>query len=330
MRALIGVLGSLAFLAGATPAHAAAPPALIHDVNILTLDERGTIANASLLLRDGKIERIIKPGEPLPAGVERIEGAGRYLIPGLVDAHTHFEATNEFASFLAYGVTSVFALGAQSDEQVPEIVAAMKAQSQGKLVGAHLYSTGPSVPVHHDLKSVAEVAPFMGALQRDGFGYIKVYNKIPKDVFDAIVAQARQRAMGVFGHLPRQFPAQYSLSHGLNVVAHMEEFFFAPFSADVTDSALATLSPDWQPDLALADSLLETAKANEVAIIPNLVASRNFRDLWVDEDQAFALPDARYIDPETIGEWRKYNYSHRNLPAHRHSAKRSNIPTSGR
>lgn len=288
---------------------------LIRDVNVLTLDERGVLSGASVRIDGKSISAIIPKGSALPRATRIVDGKGKYLMPGLIDAHVHYEARNELASFLRYGVTTVFQLGAQSDEQVPEIVAAMKDQASGKLVGAHLYSTGATVPVHHEIKSVAEVGPFMDNLQKNGLSFIKVYNEIPKDIFDTMVAESRRRGMGVFGHLPRRFPVEYSLTHGLNVVAHMEEFFFAPFNKDVTDSAMPTLSPDWTPDLATGESLLDIAKANDVAIIPNLVASRNFRDLWVDEDEAFALPDARFIDPEVIREWRKYNYSHRNLPA---------------
>lgn len=315
MRLLKSFIAFAALAAAAVPLRAAEPKVLIRNVNIVTLDDRGTIAGGSVLVDGKTIAAVLPAGAAPPKAARVIDGKGGWLIPGLIDAHVHFEATNELASMLRYGVTSVFALGAQSDEQVPEIVKAMRDQAAGRIVGAHLYSTGPSVPVHHEIKSVADVPVFMDGLQRDGFGYIKLYNEVPKDIFDAIVAEARRRHMGVFGHLPRRFPAQYSLSHGLNVVAHMEEFFFAPFNKDVTDSALPDLSPDWAPDMALADSLLDTAKANDVAIIPNLVASRNFRDLWVDEDEAFALPDAGYMDAEVIRDWRKYNYSHRNLPA---------------
>lgn len=307
---LIPVLASQPAL-GATPNTATAT--LIRDVNVVTLDKLGVLEGASVLVEGKKISAIIPKGGKLPGATRTIDGNGKFLIPGMIDAHMHFNRPNELASYLRYGVTSVFQLGAQSDEQVPEIVAAMKSQAQGKLVGAHLYSTGATVPIHHEIKTVAEVGPYMDNLQANGLSFIKVYNKIPKDIFDAMVAESRRREMGVFGHIPRTFPADYSLAHGLNVVAHMEEFFFAPFEATVTDSALPDLKPDWTPDIEVGKKLLGIAKANDVAIIPNLVASRNFRDLWADEDEAFALPDAKYLDPADLSDWRKYNYSRRNL-----------------
>jgi hypothetical protein len=107
------------------------------------------------------------------------------------------------------------------------------------------------------------------------------------------------------------------LSHGLDAVVHMEEFFFARFRSVVTDSALPDLKPDWSPDHSVIEPFLRLARDNRVAIIPNLVASYNFRNLWVDEAGQIDLDDARYMDADIIAEWRQYNHSRRPLAERR-------------
>ena len=51
----------------------------------------GRIPEATVLVRDGRIERVgPRTKVKVPADAMRIEAAGRFLIPGLIDAHVHF------------------------------------------------------------------------------------------------------------------------------------------------------------------------------------------------------------------------------------------------
>ena len=303
--------------AASVPAWAAAPEkqagvAVIRNVNLVTLDSRGVMEGASVVSRYGKIDAVLAKGATLPEAAVVIDGSGKYLIPGLIDAHVHYEAEQELASFLRYGVTSVFSLGTR-DPEMPAMVEAMERQRRGAFVGAHLYATGPSIANHRKLNSPAEVGPYFDELQSKRLTFAKVYNDTSQPVFDEVVRQAKARKMGVFGHLPRGIPIEYVLSHGLDVVAHMEEFFFARFRSTVTDSALPDLKPDWSPDYSVIDPYLAIAREHRVAIIPNLVASYNFRNLWVDESSQIDIDDARYMAKDVIADWRKYNHSHRPL-----------------
>jgi imidazolonepropionase-like amidohydrolase len=94
---------------------------------------RPPVTDSVIYIADGKIERVssLAEGRP-PAGV-RIDAAGKYVIPGLVDAHTHIdslgvlpmsEAQKEISrdyiprAFLYNGVTSVVNLSAHDPEAV--------------------------------------------------------------------------------------------------------------------------------------------------------------------------------------------------------------------
>lgn len=286
-----------------------APRTVVSNVNIVTLDDRGIIASGSVVVANGHIERILHTGERAPRNATVIDGAGGYLIPGLIDAHVHFEAENELAAYLRYGVTTVFSLG-DPQEYIEPLIAARRHQAEGTLVGAHLYATGMIIANNIQINSVAEVEPYLDLLQRQGFEYVKIYNEIPQDVFDAVIAGAHRRGMGVFGHMPRRFPPEYTLTHGLNVVAHIEEFFFTTFHGP-RDRDLPGLAPDWTPDYSLIDPTLDLVAQNNVAIIPNLVASYTFQNLWADEGRTLDLPDDAVLDRETSAQWRQYNYSRR-------------------
>ncbi len=56
----------------------------------------GTIPRGTIVIRDGKITAV-GPDVAVPAGAQVIDGTGRYVIPGIIDAHSHSaaEAINE-------------------------------------------------------------------------------------------------------------------------------------------------------------------------------------------------------------------------------------------
>ena len=82
------------------------PPPYLALVSGNVLDVRtGEIdANATVVLRDGKILSI-GPG-PAPAGAEVIDLEGRYVLPGLFDAHTHLDDLDRARRALQSGVTT--------------------------------------------------------------------------------------------------------------------------------------------------------------------------------------------------------------------------------
>ncbi len=86
----------LALLLLAVPARAQQGPEtgslLIRNATVLTVTN-GTMANTDILVRDGKIAQIGQ-GLSAPRGVETLDATGRYVMPGIVDAHSHIAISN--------------------------------------------------------------------------------------------------------------------------------------------------------------------------------------------------------------------------------------------
>ena len=68
-------------------AKAAVAPVLIKNATVMTVT-KGTLANTDVLLRDGKIAQIGK-NLTAPAGATTIDATGKYLMPGIIDPHSH-------------------------------------------------------------------------------------------------------------------------------------------------------------------------------------------------------------------------------------------------
>ena len=77
----------------------------------------GGISSQSVLVNDGKIVRVLDPGESVGDPLEVIDGTDQFLLPGLWDMHVHIVYEAQLIQqmpdlFLDYGVTSVRDTGA--------------------------------------------------------------------------------------------------------------------------------------------------------------------------------------------------------------------------
>jgi len=77
----------IALLLAATGWRAAAEALLIRNATVLTVT-KGTIQNGSVLVENGKITAV---GQNLsaPAGAVVVDAGGKFLMPGLIDCHSH-------------------------------------------------------------------------------------------------------------------------------------------------------------------------------------------------------------------------------------------------
>ncbi len=100
MRATLVALAALGLLASPAAAkkpqaYAPAPPTeggLLDDVNGYTIGKDGHIRHFTGLLigKDGKVKALLLPGDKRPEWLDfRLDGKGRTLLPGLIDAHGH-------------------------------------------------------------------------------------------------------------------------------------------------------------------------------------------------------------------------------------------------
>jgi len=120
-----------------TMAFAADAPVLIQNATILTITN-GTV-KGSILLQDGKIAAI---GDKVmaPPGAVVIDGAGKYVMPGIIDCHSHImaEAINE-------GSVSVSSMVGIPDVLNPEDIAIYRALAGGVTTANILHGSANSI-----------------------------------------------------------------------------------------------------------------------------------------------------------------------------------------
>ena len=130
---------------------------LIRNTRVFVGDGR-VIENGSVLVRGGRIEAVYEgtPPDPEKMRVETVEGAGKTLLPGLIDAHVHLggpagisESQQNFdiqkamqradAALLYSGVTAARSVGDGLDASL----ALRRAVELGSRLGAELFVCGP-------------------------------------------------------------------------------------------------------------------------------------------------------------------------------------------
>ncbi len=89
-----------------------APLVIIH-ANLIDGLSPQPIRDATVIVRDGKIEKVATGPVELPAGATVLDLKGRWLLPGLIDAHVHLRQLSSARTALASGVTTARCLGVE-------------------------------------------------------------------------------------------------------------------------------------------------------------------------------------------------------------------------
>jgi imidazolonepropionase-like amidohydrolase len=137
-RAAVGRVFAVAALAAWAATAAAAPPdplALV-EANLVDVRTGRVTPHATLVLRDGKIASA--GAGAAPAGLKVIDLKGKYLLPGLIDCHTHLSTFAAARSALESGVTTVRSSGVShyTDVGLRELV------RKGAVAGPDMVASG--------------------------------------------------------------------------------------------------------------------------------------------------------------------------------------------
>lgn len=90
----------------------AAQNLVLHNANVVDVVTGTVTSDATVVVRDGSIAAIDADGGDGPTGVPVVDLAGRYVAPGLMDAHVHVGSSADAYRALLTGVTTMRSMGA--------------------------------------------------------------------------------------------------------------------------------------------------------------------------------------------------------------------------
>jgi imidazolonepropionase-like amidohydrolase len=225
MRPWILILGLLSSLA--VFAQQKSELAITH-VTVIDCTGAAPKPNSTVLISGGRIAAVgPTDSTAVPPNARTIDGAGKFLIPGLWDMHGHLtDATDSaFPLLILNGVTGVRDMGgdvAQIDRWRAEI-------EQGTRVGPHVIRAGPfvdgpkpGVSNRLTVRTPEEARQAVRQLKAEGVDFIKVHNALPPDAFFALMDEARKEHMPVAVHLPQGVSSAEASDAGVASLEHIE------------------------------------------------------------------------------------------------------------
>ena len=209
---------------------------IIENVNVIDpLD--GIKKGLNVVIKGNKILKIGEVGEfKLSTKNKIIDGNDRYLIPGLWDSHVHFYFDQQLSLhmpelFLSNGITSVRDTGGafhymdsirQNGLNYPKTHPRVKIA--GPLIDGNFNVYDGSVLPELSIrtKNVSESIAETEKLVSLGVDFLKAYEMLSPQQFEAIAAIAARENLRLAGHVPLSMEITHAISQGLNSLEHIK------------------------------------------------------------------------------------------------------------
>ena len=329
---------AVVLLAAASATFAAKPAPqeswLLTHVTVIPLDTDEVLQDQDVLIRKGRIASITPAAEKQRVrGATLIDGRGKFLVPGFVDAHVHIATEGAIRdskdariaalpladdhaydrqvllSFLKAGVTGAANLGGtrRSDEDLLWLRAEIAA---GRIAGPRLYvgkringpraevsAGGGEVPPSRPEapRTAADGIAAVRAAQQRGYDFIKPYQFLNRETYQAVVEEARRLHLPTTGHLPELGCAHcadraFAFDHALDNIAHAEEL------------ARYGRSNDFAPrDI---DALADLVAARRMGVTPTLITLKTIVHMYTQREVPAVPPGwLALVDPVTKLDW---------------------------
>jgi imidazolonepropionase-like amidohydrolase len=162
------------------------------------------LLDATIIVANGRIETIGRMSEvSVPGGAREIRVDGKYVIPGLIDAHAHPERWT-LDAFLAYGVTAVRDAGGNADS----LFALRDEVALGSIRGPRLFVAGAMIdaapPTREGATGITTPVEARGAVDRlvaADASHAKVYTRLDETLLEAVMVEAEMLELPVAAHL---------------------------------------------------------------------------------------------------------------------------------
>jgi len=276
-------------------------PVAFVDVTVVPMDKEQLLPHQTVLVAGGRIAQVgpsasIKP----PRAALKIDGMGKFLMPGLADMHVHFirpalevqfppspssepsvrtfmaasasaehERENQAFGllFVANGVTTVRNMWGH-----PGINAFAREVDSGRVLGPHIYSVGNitdgNPPFWEGSRAVDTQSQAEAAVKNDkaaGYVALKVYNRLSLDTYNWLVSAATAQGLPVVGHVPYAVGLRRVIAARQYSIEHLEGFW----EALQPDESVASIAP-WH-------TLVENADFKK---LPPIVESIRIAGIW--------------------------------------------------
>ena len=270
--------------------------------------------NSAILIEGDRIRQVDAAGADA-AGATVIDASGKFILPGLIDSHAHYNGW-EATLYPYWGVTTIFDLGNLSEW----IVAQRAAIANGHIPGARLFTTGnhingpprPGEPILaadfagwiHIVTDRATTLQALETLRSHGVNALKIHYRLNDESLRTILEFSAKHDLPIVGHV---LSAREAAEMGIRFIEHMD-----PIVHDTTADRDHPRERDMQPERF--GEVIETLVDRKVHVNPTLLytvqAVSRHRDEFLAQDRELlpkltSVPEflrERWIDRYTVDE----------------------------
>jgi hypothetical protein len=287
-------------------------PVCIYNVNVLSVDGNLFIPNQTVCIEDGIITSIDTLSQ-LSTKKTQINGADKFLIPGLIDSHVHlFKSPNDLLLYVANGVTEIRELIGEENHLK------WRQEIKNGRIGPDMYIASPRLGSFetiegwwmnwtqgfNNIRNAQEAESMVTTYAEQGYDAVKVYSYLNKEAYDAINKVAIAKGLDVIGHVPFSLQLSDIFDSNQSDIAHLEEIMnafrreFGQFNTqDEANDFLAYVAKRSQE---IAPELV----SNDISVTTTLWLTQSFVRQKFDLDKVLKEVELEYQNPG-ISEWDK-------------------------
>jgi len=230
----------------------------------------------------------------VPEGATRIDGQGKYLMPGLAEMHGHIPGGNaprEFVDnvlflYVASGVTTVRGM-----QGAPGQIDLREAAKRGEIVAPNLYLAGPQFS-GGSVKSAEDAIARVKQQKSEGWDLLKVQEGLSVPAYDAMAKTAKQVGIRFGGHVPDEVGLLHAMDMGQETFDHIDGY------VEQLDGRAKPVE-----DKALQDLVQRTKKAG-AWIVPTMFVWETLQGPVTLESRT-GLAELRYMPAPQVEQWTK-------------------------
>jgi imidazolonepropionase-like amidohydrolase len=273
-------------------------PLLITGATLIDGTGAPPVPGSFVMIQDGKFTEVSTMERrrgmmTLARTVKVLDGSGKWIVPGFIDAHVHLDSIGDAKRMIRWGVTAARwmaedvaasrkrALASRRGSQSPDLFPAAPIFTAP---GGWWSSQSPDRHLNRFPKSADEAREAVRKAKELGSAEIKIMDddmgwcrdplprlpQIQSDVFSALITEARQLGLRVAVHAPRLKDARDAVRNGATLLAHgvLDE----PVDEE-TVSAMKSGRVFFVPTLDIYDFL-----ANPRTFVERALSDRRIRD----------------------------------------------------
>ncbi len=279
------------------------------DVTVIPMDRERSLSNQTVIVRGTRIVEIGPANRvKVPENGTRVEGHGKFLIPGLAEMHAHIPGGQTPDSivervlllYVSGGITRVRGMLGH-----PRHLELRGRAARGELLSPTIYTSGPSF----NGNSVTTTEAASKAVQdqkTSGYDLLKIHPGLEREVFDTLAATARRVGIPFAGHVPAEVGLARALAAGYATIEHLDGYLEAMLreNAPVTasESAFFGMNLGEHLDESKLPALARATREANVWNVPTQVLMENLISAGAAEELA-RRPEMRYVPAATLAQW---------------------------